>query len=314
MTHLVSTNAVLQPPRVRPPRAIPLRDQLARDPIATLIRLHLTYFLRHRRRLSLDQPKRFTELIQRRKLVDRDPRFPSLIDKLSVKQVVANMLGPDWITPTLWSGDVLPDEPPFPLPFVVKSRHGCKHVRVVCREGEDWRAVRQATEAWMRAPYGRWLDEWGYRDVPRGLMIEPFVGKAPELPIDYKLYVFHGRVEAIQVHLNRGGKHRWKLYDRGWKRMSAGDDLTAVTPPSSLARMIAGAETLGSTFDFVRIDFYDVDGAPRFGEMTFYPGSGLDPFDPPSLDDRLGQCWLAGSDAEDALVSPYGIQRRRLLI
>ena len=288
----------------RPPRAVPARDELARHSVATLIRLHLTYLSRHRRRLSLDQPKRFTELIQRRKLVDRDPRFPRLIDKLAVKQVVADLLGSDWITPTLWTGDVLPDEALFPLPFVVKSRHGCKHVRVVCREGDDWSAVRQATEAWMRASYGRWLDEWGYRDVPRGLLIEPFVGKAPELPIDYKFYVFHGRVEAIQVHLDRGGKHRWTLYDRRWRRMSAADQFAAVAPPSTLARMIAGAETLGSTFDFVRIDFYDVDESPRFGEMTFYPGSGLDPFDPPSLDDRLGQYWLAGSHAEEGLELP----------
>lgn len=59
--------------------------------------------------------------------------------------------------------------------------------------------------------------------------------------------------------------------------------------------MIEGAEILADGFDFVRIDFYDVEAVPRFGEMTFYPGSGLDPFDPPLLDAMLGQCWLAGA-------------------
>jgi hypothetical protein len=37
----------------------------------------------------------------------------------------------------------------------------------------------------------------------------------------------------------------------------------------------------------VRVDFYDVDGEDWFGELTPYPGGGLDPFDP-ALDDRLG--------------------------
>jgi hypothetical protein len=27
--------------------------------------------------------------------------------------------------------------------------------------------------------------------------------------------------------------------------------------------------------------------------MTFYPGSGLDSFDPPELDEALGRLWLA---------------------
>ncbi|WP_242149350.1 hypothetical protein [Sphingomonas sp. BAUL-RG-20F-R05-02] len=43
----------------------------------------------------------------------------------------------------------------------------------------------------------------GLRDVPRGLLIEPFIGTAHKLPIDYKLYVFNGRVEATQVHVER---------------------------------------------------------------------------------------------------------------
>ncbi|HCB74662.1 MAG TPA: hypothetical protein DEP91_00545, partial [Sphingomonas bacterium] len=63
-------------------------------------------------------------------------------------------------------------------------------------------------------------------------------------------------------------------------------------PPAALARMIEGAETLGAGFDFVRVDLYDIAGTPRFGELTFYPGSGLDRFDPPSLDRLLGRLWL----------------------
>ena len=220
-----------------------------------------------------------------------------MIDKVGVKVFVANVLGDEWVTPTLWSGETLPDEPPFPGPFVVKSRHGCRQYRVVrhtannWQASDDWHAVRLAAAGWMQRPYGKWLDEWGYRDVPRGVLIEPFVGDGPTLPIDYKLYVFHGRVEAIQVHVDRETCHRWVIFDRDWCGMSTDADRLDVPRPASLPRMIEGAEALGRAFDFVRVDFYDVGIVPRFGEMTFYPGSGLDRFDPPRLDALLGDHW-----------------------
>ncbi|URW74859.1 hypothetical protein M9980_09800 [Sphingomonas donggukensis] len=236
---------------------------------------------------------RFTELVQWRKLNDRNPSMPGLIDKVAVKAFVSDRIGAEWITPTLWHGSLLPDTPPWPHPFVVKSRHGCNQRRFVLSDATDWTEVRRAGARWVWSPYGRWLDEWGYADVPRGILVEPFIGTAGVLPIDYKLYVFHGHVAAIQVHLDRARDHRWLLMDRDWLRLSRSAD----TPPrpARLGAMIAAAEQLGIGFDFVRIDFYDIDPHPRFGEMTFYPGSGLDPFDPLDLDDWLGRLWREGA-------------------
>jgi len=278
--HLAATPAI---PVVSRPYPAPSK--------AILLRLHLTYLWRHRRPLSLRDPQLFTELVQYRKLVDRDPRIPLWIDKLTAKQMVAETLGQDWVTPTLWSGNSLPEQPPCASPFVVKSRHGCRQMRVVRSRADDWDEIRRAAASWTRRSYGRWLDEWGYRDIPRGLLIEPFVGEGPALPVDYKLFVFHGRVEAIQVHLDRETDHHWTVYDRQWCKVSKTAPRIDRGPPAALARMIEGAETLGKDFDFVRIDLYDVGGVPRFGEMTFYPGSGLDPVDPPTLDREFGRLW-----------------------
>jgi hypothetical protein len=264
-------------------------------PLAAVLRLHLTYLWRHRRPLSLANPTRFTELVQRRKLRDHDQRMPHLIDKVAVKRFVAEALGPEWVTPTLWSGDKLPARPDWPCPFVVKSRHGCNQRRFVRDGGEDWSAIRCAAAGWMRSAYGHWLDEWGYRGVPRGVMVEAFVGDGTTLPVDYKFYVFHGRVAVVQVHLDREHEHRWMLFDPLWRRLSARNGDADPTAPATLDRMIAGAETLARGFDFVRVNFYDTPNTPRFGEMTFYPGSGLDPFDPPELDQVLGRLWLDGT-------------------
>ena len=38
----------------------------------------------------------------------------------------------------------------------------------------------------------------------------------------------------------------------------------------------------------LRTDFYVVDGQIYFGEITFFHGSGFDPFDPPEYDRKFG--------------------------
>ena len=274
--------------------ATPAQSLAPSRPLSAFLRVHLTYLWRHGRRLSLDAPTRFTELVQRRKLFEHDQRLPVLIDKISAKRFVAEQLGDDWITPTLWSGTRLPEISCWPSPFVVKSRHGCNQRRFVRTGNEDWTAIRAASARWMRRDYGFWLDEHGYRGIARGLLVEPFVGDGSALPIDYKLYVFHGRVAFIQVHISREHRHRWMLFDCDWNRVSSPTSDPDPCRPTSLALMIDGAETLAHGFDFVRIDLYEVADQPRFGEMTFYPGSGLDPFDPPELDKILGALWLEG--------------------
>lgn len=248
--------------------------------------------------LSLSAPTRFTEFIQSRKLYDRDPRLPSLIDKLEVKHFVSERLGDAWVTPTLWSGSILPETPIWAPPYVVKSRHGCNQRRFVRSGMERWDPIRRASARWMRRNYGYWLDEWGYRGISRGLLVEAFVGDGTVLPIDYKFYVFHGHVAFIQIHLDREHHHRWLVFNRNWVRVSASTSDKNPDAPVSLARMIEGAEILGKGFDFVRIDFYEIDGQPRFGEMTFYPGSGLDPFDPPKLDLIMGSWWAGSLEAD----------------
>ncbi len=255
------------------------------------LRIVLTYFWRHGCLPDIDNPRKFTEHVQHRKLFDHDIRMPQLADKVAVKQIVADRLGYDWVTPTLWHGNVLPDKMHWPVPFVVKARHGCNQTSIVWSKEQNWNQVRRKTRRWMAHGYGRLLDEWVYSRIPRGILVEPFIGEGQELPVDYKFYVFGGRVQFVQVHLGRGQRHRWILLDRNWHRVSAQTADADPLPPLSLSRMICAAEELATGFDFVRVDFYEVGGRPLFGEISFYPGSGLDPFDPVSLDAVIGRYW-----------------------
>lgn len=272
---------------------IALPSTAVRRPTALApLRIGITHLWRHHRLCNLSRPTRFNELVQYRKLHDRNLLLPTLADKLTVKPYVADRLGPEWVIPTLWHGTELPDTPLWPHAFVVKSRHGCNQTAFVRFPTDSWHQVQRRSRRWMRRDYGFWLDEWLYTHIPRGLLVEPFVGTADTLPIDYKLFVFHGRVEFIQVHLQRETRHRWIVFDRGWHRVSSPTADPDPPRPHSLSALIDAAETLGRDFDFVRVDMYEVNLRPLFGEMTFYPGSGLGRFDPVSLDTRMGACWL----------------------
>jgi hypothetical protein len=44
-------------------------------------------------------------------------------------------------------------------------------------------------------------------------------------------------------------------------------------------------------FPYVRLDLYEMSGAVKFGEFTFYPGGGFDTFDPPEWDYEFGRQW-----------------------
>jgi hypothetical protein len=254
-------------------------------------RIKLTYLWRHGHLPDLHFPEKFTEHVQFRKLNDRDVRLPLLADKVAVKKIIAERIGSEWVIPTLWHGELLPPRAEWPAPFVLKARHGCNQSIFVHTDMANWQAIRRKAGRWLANAYGGWLDEWLYAHIPRGLLVEQFIGEGRQLPIDYKFYVFAGRVEYVQVHLERAGRHRWILLDRNWRRVSAQSSDADPLPPVNLVRMTEVAEELGQSFDFVRVDLYEVGGHPYFGEMTFYPGSGLDPFDPISLDFVIGQHW-----------------------
>ena len=255
-----------------------------------IARVGLAYRWRHGRWPELARPRRFTEWVQWRKLNDRNPERALLTDKAHAKRVAAAVLGDGFIIPTLWRGDQLPVVAPWPLPFVVKANHGCGQY-VVVRTSDDYRRARRIAPKWLDRVYGGWLDEWFYRGARRSILVEPFIGGSNTLPIDYKIYVFGGRAAMIQVHEKRGVRQRWSQYDLGWGLLSR--EAGSVAAPRSLPAMLAAAERLGHGHDFVRVDFYEVGGAPLFGEFCLYPGSGLDRFDPPSLDDWLGAQWSA---------------------
>ena len=256
------------------------------------MRVAVAYRWRHGRWPKLAEPVLFTEWVQWRKLNDRDRGLAMLTDKLHSKRLAHAALGAAMVVPTLWHGELLPATPPGSLPLMVKSNHGCGQF-IVVRTLDDWRRARIIAPGWLKRAYGVWLDEWHYGEAERTLLVEPYIGDGDVLPIDYKIYVFGGHAEVVQVHEDRAGFHRWAQYDRDWTRLSR--QSTAIERPASLGAMLFAAERLAVGRTFLRVDFYEVGGRAIFGEFCLFPGSGLDPFDPLTLDQQLGDKWLGAN-------------------
>jgi len=234
----------------------------------------------------------------RRKVFDRDPRLPIFADKIAVKEFVASRIGAEFVTPTLWHGDQLPalESRNWPLPFVLKANNGSgTNIFVRDYSDIDWPKIELKCKKWLETSHAKWAGEWVYEKIRPELLIEPYIGDSNSLPVDYKLFIFSGKVHYIEVDTDRETVHKRTFFDRHWNRMefSMGYpiDPKRIEPPNSLLQMIDLGEKLGDGLDFVRIDFYEIRNIPKFGEMTFYPDAGIGKFSPDNYDYEFGDLW-----------------------
>lgn len=271
--------------------------------VVDVVRLALRYRRRVGRWPNFLRPTYFTEKVQVAKLTWRSPRMLALADKVEAKKVVAGLLGPGWITPTLYAG---PDLPPraernWPVPYVIKANHSSGWNLFITNPADaDWDAIEPQVQRWMRSRYGTRDLEWVYQPMVPQVLVEPYIGGA-QPPADYRLHVFGGRTEFVSVNWNMFGGLKRFNYDRDWNPLpfvisglavpDYGDDIPP--RPESFDEMLRAAELLARGFPFARVDFYEIDGRPRFGEVTFYPSSGLFRMDP-EFDRKYGALWPAG--------------------
>jgi len=259
------------------------------------VAVSIDYFRVFGRFPNLANPQLFSEKMQHLKLLDHDPRTPGLVDKVRVKEFVANAIGEQWLIPTLWHGEHLTETVlrKMPKPAVVKANHSSAQVKFVTANSNLASVAREAN-GWLGYDHHVVHREWAYGNVQRELLIEPFIGEGGA-PDDYKFWVFDGVVRFIQVDHDRFSGHTRQFYSPSWTRldltMNYPDTPANAPPPPHLARMIAAASKLAEGFRFVRVDLYDTPQRPLFGEMTFSPEAGLCRFDPPSFDLELGESW-----------------------
>lgn len=63
--------------------------------------LKILYKVKMNRKLNLDNPQTFNEKLQWLKLYDRKPIYTIMVDKYKVKDYVSNIIGSEYVIPTL---------------------------------------------------------------------------------------------------------------------------------------------------------------------------------------------------------------------
>lgn len=260
------------------------------------------YRLRIGEDIDIDHPQTFNQKLQWMKLYDNDPIKTLLADKYAVRAYVSQKIGEQYLVPLLGVWDSF-DEIDFdrlPDHFVLKCTHGSGMNMIVNDKSQmDYRRAKQKFDHWMQVNYAHSGFEMNYANiVPRiiaeeMLEIEEDSGDIP----DYKLMCFHGKVKCSFVCSERYSPEGLKVtfYDTDWNMMPFERHYPRsqypISKPKNYNEMVRLAEILAGDLTFVRVDFYEVNGEIYFGELTFYPGSGVEEFTPSEWDKVLGD-WI----------------------
>ena len=263
--------------------------------------LQCAYYNTFGKKLNLKNPKTFNEKLQWLKLYDRKPIYTTMVDKYAAKKYVADIIGEEYIIPTLGVWDRFEDIDFTSLPnqFVLKCTHDSGGL-VICKDKsmlniED--ARRKINDSLKRDYYlnGR---EWPYKNVPRRIIAEKYMSKSDgSIPEDYKVLNFNGNPGIIQVDLDRFINHKKKLFLPNWTELNFDFNYPtekeySLKKPDTLTERDRLARKLSKEFSFLRTDFYVIDDRIYFGELTLFPASGFGKFSPEEWDERIGK-WIS---------------------
>lgn len=112
---------------------------------------------------------------------------------------------------------------------------------------------------------------------------------------DYKFFCFNGVPKFLKVDFGRFTEHHANYYDLNWNLLPFGEaDFPPVENhiehcPPNFAEMIEIARKLSEGHTFLRVDLYNNAGKILFGELTFFPASGLGKFTSEEWDKKIGE-------------------------
>ena len=175
----------------------------------------------------------------------------------------------------------------LPASFVLKWNNGSGQVILVKDKTKlDIETTKKTLNSWLKSTYGYEGAQSHYLKIKSCIIAEELIPSSTNTGrslIDYKLWCFHGKPSFFLVVYDRfGDDYKLSAYDLEWNNISdrvfnknnkhyCGEHLEK---PNSLDTMIEIAKKLSEDFIEVRVDFYDVEGKPNFGELTFTTGYG----------------------------------------
>lgn len=198
--------------------------------------------------LNLENPQTFNEKLQWLKLYSRKPEYTMMVDKYAVKKYVADMIGEQYIIPTLgvWNNFDDINFNKLPNQFVLKCTHDSGGLIIVPDKSKlDKRSAKKKIEKCLKRNYFYSGREWPYKNVPRKIICEKYMVDSANLEDgindcelmcfngqvrcssgtkdgfngeglkvtrikDYKFYCFNGEVKAVMINSDRNSNEPTK--------------------------------------------------------------------------------------------------------
>lgn len=259
----------------------------------------IKYWIRTGKWPNIANPKTFNEKLQWLKLYDRSPLYTKLVDKYEVKKYVADIIGWEYVIPTLGVWDTF-DEIDFaslPNQFVLKCTHDSGGL-VICRNKDNFNkgeAKKKINKSFRRNYYwsGR---EWPYKNVKPRIIAEQYMeGDTPNHNLNvYKIFTFDGEPKVIQTIQNdKQPDEVIDYFDTEWNLLKLKQNFPnsnkPLSKPATLDVMLQFARNMCVGHSFLRVDFYEIKKHVFFSEFTFYSDGGFAKFEPEQWDYQLGE-------------------------
>lgn len=222
-----------------------------------------------------------------------------MVDKYEAKKYVASIIGEEYIIPTIGiynSFDEI-DFKKLPNKFVIKCTHDSGGL-VVCKDKNklDKNNAKKKIEKSLKTNYYYCGREWPYKNVKPRIIIEKYMcTKEQKELIDYKFFCFNGNPKIILVCSERFSSNNMceTWFDDKWNFLDIIESShrvdKTIKKPINLSKMMEFSKKLSKDIPFVRVDFYEINGKTYFGELTFFPASGFERFEPKEWDYKLGE-------------------------
>ncbi len=251
--------------------------------------------------LNLDNPQTFNEKIMWSKLYYQNPLITKCCDKFAVKDYVTETIGEQYIVKTIaqWDRPEDIDFDALPNQFVLKVNWSSGY-NIICTDKSklDIPETLRKLNMWMKPDRNAYYQffNWGFKHVKPVVYAEEYLEQTNGQVYDYKFFMFGGEMKMMFIATDRTGINQLThdFFDRDFNPLPftyGGIRHADPLPPKPkhFEKMISLAEKLAKPFPFVRVDFYELGDRIALGEMTFYPGGGILPFDPVEWDHKIGQ-------------------------
>lgn len=262
--------------------------------------IQMYYFAHFKKFCNLKNPKTYNEKLNWLKLHDKNPIYTRIVDKFEAKEYVKDIIGDQYIIPTLgvWDNfdDIDFDE--LPQQFVLKCTHDSEGLVIVKDKDKlDKEMAKNKIESALKQNFFYIGREWPYKNVKPRIIAEKYMEDHIDGELrDYKFFCFDGEPKAMFVASDRASDNvKFDYFDLNFNHLDIKQKYPhaeqPLRKPVTFEKMIELSKALSKGFPHVRVDFYEVDGQLYFGELTFYHFSGFMPFEPNKWDKIFGD-WI----------------------